>query len=153
AILVAADATDPVATGSALSAVAGAGETAFHHLRGLPDAGPGTLFEVRSHARYNPAAVTQLNVVPGLLGTILTMTLLIFTALSVTRERERGTMEALLAMPIRPLEIMVGKILPYIGIGFIQATIIVAAGTLVFGVPITGSLGLLALLSTLFIAV
>jgi ABC-2 type transport system permease protein len=152
ALLVAADATDPVATGSALTAVAGAGETAFRHLRGLPPSGPGALFEVRSHARYNPAAVTQLNVVPGLLGTILTMTLLIFTALSVTRERERGTMEALLAMPIRPLEIMIGKILPYIGIGFLQATIIVTAGTLVFGVPVMGSLGLLAALSTLFIA-
>jgi len=152
ALLVAADATDPIATGSALSAVSGAARDAFRHLNGLPEAGPGTLFEVVSHARYNPAAVTQLNVVPGLLGTILTMTLLIFTALSVTREQERGTMEALLAMPIRPLEIMIGKILPYIGIGFIQAAIIVAAGTLIFGVPVVGSLGLLALLSTLFIA-
>ncbi len=151
-LLVAADATDPVATGSALQAVQGAAQTAFRHLRGLPDAGPGPLFQVTSHARYNPASVTQLNVVPGLLGTILTMTLLIFTALSVTRERERGTMESLLAMPIRPLEIMLGKILPYVGIGFIQATIIVTAGTLVFGVPVIGSLGLLALLSTLFIA-
>lgn len=151
-LLVAVDATDPVATGSALTAVQGAAEGAFRHLRGLPEAGPGPLFQVANHARYNPAAVTQLNVVPGLLGTILTMTLLIFTALSVTRERERGTMESLLAMPIRPLEIMLGKILPYIGIGFLQAVIIVTAGTLVFGVPVVGSLALLGLLSTLFIA-
>ena len=152
ALLIAADATDPVATGSALQAIQGAAAGAFRHLRGLPPSGPGALFEVVSHARYNPAAVTQLNVVPGLLGTILTMTLLIFTALSVTRERERGTMEALLAMPIRPLEIMVGKILPYIAIGFVQALLIVAAGTLVFGVPVVGSLLLLAAFTTVFIA-
>ena len=83
-------------------------------------------FEIRQHRRYNPAAVTSLNIVPGLLGTILTMTMLIFTALSVTREVERGTMESLLAMPIKPLEIMLGKIAPYIVIGFIQAALIIA---------------------------
>ena len=109
-------------------------------------------FEIRQHRRYNPAAVTSLNIVPGLLGVILTMTMLIFTALSVTREVERGTMESLLAMPIEPLEIMIGKITPYVVIGFIQATLILTFGTLVFEVPITGSVWLLALLSTLFIA-
>jgi ABC-2 type transport system permease protein len=90
--------------------------------------------------------------VPGLVGVILTMTMLIFTALSVTREIERGTMESLLAMPIRPIEIMLGKIVPYIFIGFIQATIIVGLGMLLFGVPVLGSLALLAALGTLFIA-
>ena len=109
-------------------------------------------FEIRTHARYNPAAVTSLNIVPGLVGTILTMTMLIFTALSVTREIERGTMESLLSMPITPLEIMLGKIIPYIIVGFVQATLIIGTGVLLFGVPILGSLTLLAALSTLFIA-
>jgi ABC-2 type transport system permease protein len=108
-------------------------------------------FEIRQHRRYNPAAVTSLNIVPGLLGTILTMTMLIFTALSVTREVERGTMESLLSMPLQPLEIMLGKIAPYIFIGFLQALIILGAGTYFFHVPIVGSLTLLALLTTLFI--
>ena len=89
---------------------------------------------------------------PGLLGTILTLTMLIFTALSVTREIERGTMENLLSMPITPLEIMLGKIAPYVVIGFFQADLIVGAGVVLFGVPIVGNLVLLAALSTLFIA-
>ncbi|MBS7698088.1 MULTISPECIES: ABC transporter permease [unclassified Chelatococcus] len=155
ALLVAADATDPVATGSAIAALNGIVGSALVHERGLPprdEAESGPLFEIRAHARYNPAAVSQLNIVPGLLGIILTMTMLIFTALSVTRERERGTMESLLAMPIRPVEIMLGKILPYVLIGFIQGAIIIGAGALLFGVPILGSLTLLAALTTLFIA-
>ena len=89
---------------------------------------------------------------PGLIGTILTLTMLIFTALSVTREIERGTMESLLSMPITPFEIMLGKIVPYVLIGFLQAALIVGAGVVLFGVPIVGNLTLLALLSTLFIA-
>jgi ABC-2 type transport system permease protein len=96
--------------------------------------------------------VSQLNIVPGLLGVILTLTMLIFTALSVTREIERGTMENLLAMPIRPLEIMLGKITPYIGIGFLQATLIVAAAVVLFGVPVLGDVSDLAVLTTLFVA-
>ena len=150
ALLIAADATDPVAAGTALAALGQVVQTALVHDRVLPD-GPTPLFEIRAHARYNPAAVTSLNIVPGLVGTILTMTMLIFTALSVTREIERGTMESLLAMPISPLEIMVGKIVPYVIVGFIQASLIVAVGVTLFGVPILGSLLLLALLSTLFI--
>ena len=94
---------------------------------------------------------TSLNIVPGLVGTILTMTMLIFTALSVTREIERGTMESLLSMPITPVEIMLGKIVPYILVGFIQAALILSIGILLFGVPLLGSLSLLALLTTLFI--
>jgi ABC-2 type transport system permease protein len=109
-------------------------------------------FEIRTHARYNPAALTQLNIVPGLVGTILTMTMLIFTALSVTREIERGTMESLLSMPITPFEIMLGKIVPYILVGFVQATLIIGIGITLFGVPVVGNLAVLAALSTLFIA-
>jgi ABC-2 type transport system permease protein len=150
ALLVAADATDPVAAGSALSALGQIAQSALKHDRvgGEPAVPP---FEIRAHARYNPAASSRLNIVPGLVGTILTMTMLIFTALSVTREIERGTMENLLSMPITPVEVMLGKILPYVLVGFIQATLIVSIGVLLFGVPIMGSLIMLALLSTLFI--
>jgi ABC-2 type transport system permease protein len=150
ALLVAADATDPVAAGSALSALGPLVQSALQHDRSLPD-GPAPLFEIRTHARYNPAASTALNIVPGLVGTILTMTMLIFTALSVTREIERGTMEALLAMPITPIEIMLGKIVPYVIVGFMQAALIIGAGIGMFGVPVLGNLFVLALLSTLFI--
>jgi ABC-2 type transport system permease protein len=150
ALLVAADATDPVAAGSAMAALTSIVQTALQHDRAIPDSGT-PAFEVRTHARYNPAADTSLNIVPGLVGTILTMTMLIFTALSVTREIERGTMESLLSMPITPVEIMLGKIIPYIMVGFIQAAMIIGIGIGLFGVPLLGSLALLALLSTLFI--
>jgi ABC-2 type transport system permease protein len=147
---VAADATDPVAAGSAMSALGMVVQTALEHdlFTGDP---PSLPFEIRAHARYNPAASSRLNIVPGLVGTILTMTMLIFTALSVTREIERGTMESLLSMPIKPIEVMFGKIVPYVLVGFIQATLIVGIGVLLFGVPVRGSLIMLALLSTLFI--
>ena len=150
ALLVAADATDPVAAGSALSALGVVVQTALAHdlFTGDP---PSLPFEIRTHARYNPAASSRLNIVPGLVGTILTMTMLIFTALSVTREIERGTMESLLSMPITPVEVMLGKIIPYVLVGFIQAILIIGIGVLLFGVPVRGSLILLALLSTLFI--
>jgi ABC-2 type transport system permease protein len=150
AILVAADATDPVAASAAIASLNGILQTAFRYDRAVPDVGT-TPFEIRSHARYNPAGESSLNIVPGLVGTILTMTMLIFTALSVTREIERGTMEALLSMPIRPVEIMLGKIVPYIIVGFVQAALILGVGILAFGVPLLGSLLLLAALSTLFI--
>jgi ABC-2 type transport system permease protein len=150
ALLVAADATDPVAAGSAMSTLGVVAQTALEHdlFTGDPAAPP---FEIRAHARYNPAAASRLNIVPGLVGTILTMTMLILTALSVTREIERGTMESLLSMPIRPIEVMFGKIVPYVLVGFVQATLIVGIGVLLFGVPVRGSLTMLALLSTLFI--
>ena len=150
-LLVAADATDPVAAGSAMSSLGTVVQTALRNDRLIPDSGQ-TPFEIRSHARYNPAASTQLNIVPGLLGTILTMTMLIFTALSVTRESERGTMESLLAVPITPIEIMLGKIAPYVLIGIFQAALIIGAGVLLFAVPIVGDPVLLAVLTTLFIA-
>src|SRR6202048_809171 len=150
ALLVAADATDPVAAGSALSTLGMVVQTALQHdlFTGDP---PSLPFEIRAHARYNPAASSRLNIVPGLVGTILTMTMLIFTALSVTREIERGTMESLLSMPITPVEIMLGKIIPYIMVGFVQASLIISLGIWLFGIPLLGSLLLLAALSTLFI--
>ena len=151
AMLLIADATDPVATGSALSALGQVVQTALVHERGIPISTQ-LPFEIRTHARYNPAGQNQLNIVPGLVGTILTMTMLIFTALSVTREIERGTMENLLAMPITPVEIMLGKIIPYIFVGFVQAFLIISIGVFFFGVPILGNLAALAALSTLFIA-
>ncbi len=150
ALLVAADATDPVAASAALSSLGPLVQTALEHdlFAGDP---PSLPFEIRAHARYNPAASSRLNIVPGLVGTILTMTMLIFTALSVTREIERGTMESLLSMPIKPVEVMFGKIVPYVLVGFIQAALIISIGVLLFGVPVLGSLIMLALMSTLFI--
>ncbi|CAN5271085.1 hypothetical protein BH11PSE4_BH11PSE4_44400 [soil metagenome] len=150
ALLVAADATDPVAAGAALGALGTLMQTALQHDLFVGET-PTLPFEIRAHARYNPAGSSRLNIVPGLVGTILTMTMLIFTALSVTREIERGTMENLLSMPITPVEVMIGKIVPYVLVGFIQATLIIGIGVLLFGVPVQGSLLLLALLSTLFI--
>ena len=151
ALLVAADATDPVAASSALGSLGMIVQTALQHDLYIGDP-PALPFEIRAHARYNPAAESRLNIVPGLVGTILTMTMLIFTALSVTREVERGTMESLLSMPIKPVEVMIGKIVPYILVGFIQAFLIVNIGVFLFGVPVLGNLLLLAALSTLFIA-
>jgi ABC-2 type transport system permease protein len=150
ALLVAADATDPVAAGSALGALGVVLQTALEHDLHTGDP-PSLPFEIRAHARYNPAGSSRLNIVPGLVGTILTMTMLIFTALSVTREIERGTMESLLSMPITPVEVMLGKIVPYVLVGFVQAILIIGIGVLLFGVPVNGSMTLLALLSTLFI--
>src|SRR5690606_32157901 len=108
-------------------------------------------FDIIQHRRYNPAGLSTFNIVPGLLGTILTMTLLIFTALAVTREVERGTMENLLSMPITPLEIMLGKISPYVIIGLIQALIIIGAGYFIFAVPILGDLTSLVVATVMFV--
>ncbi|MBR0826842.1 ABC transporter permease [Bradyrhizobium manausense] len=150
ALLVAADATDPVAASAALGSLGMVVQKALAHDLYIGDP-PEMPFEIRAHARYNPAAVSSLNIVPGLVGTILTMTMLIFTALSVTREVERGTMESLLSMPIKPVEVMFGKIIPYVLVGFIQAFLIISIGVFLFGVPLLGNLFLLAILSTLFI--
>jgi ABC-2 type transport system permease protein len=154
-VLVIADATDPVATGTAVSSLQGLIDTALRReLRG-PDtqltkaAAP---FEIVLQNRYNPEAITQYNIVPGLLGVVLTMTMMMFTALAVTREIERGTMESLLAMPIKPVEIMLGKIAPFVLVGFVQMIIIIGAAHLLFGVPIMGSVWLLVVLATLFAA-
>lgn len=150
ALLVAADATDPIAASAAIGSLGMVVQTALKHDLYIGDP-PEMPFEIRAHARYNPAAASSLNIVPGLVGTILTMTMLIFTALSVTREVERGTMESLLSMPIKPVEVMFGKIIPYVLVGFLQAFLIIGIGIFLFGVPILGNLFLLALLSTLFI--
>ena len=150
ALLVAADATDPIAASSALSSLSVLVQTALAHDLFIGDP-PSLPFEIRAHARYNPAAASRLNIVPGLVGTILTMTMLIFTALSVTREIERGTMESLLSMPIRPVEVMFGKIIPYVMVGFLQAAMILGIGVFLFGVPVFGSMLLLTALTTLFI--
>jgi len=155
ALLVEADATDPSATSNAVAALQRVTATALQHdLTGpwaalAPRPGP---FEIRVHARYNPEGITRYNIVPGLIGVILTMTMVIMTALGVTRERERGTMENLLAMPSRPLEVMVGKIAPYVIIGYVQTGIILVTAQALFGVPILGSMTALSLALVLFIA-
>jgi ABC-2 type transport system permease protein len=154
ALLLIADATDPSATAGAVAAVQNLSARAFSRDLIGPTASlapPDPPYEIRIHRRYNPAGETRLNIVPGLMGTILTLTMLIFTALSVTREIERGTMESLLAMPIRPVEIMLGKIAPYVVVGGVQMTIILVAAYLLFDVPIVGSLSLLIALTLLFI--
>ena len=149
-LLVMADATDPMAAGNALSAVAELPRTALAH-DVAPIAGASPPFDVIVHKRYNPALETSLNIVPGLAGTILTLTMVIFTALAVTREIERGTMESLLAMPIHPVEVMLGKIVPYVLIAAVQMALIIAAAMLLFNVPVEGSMLLLGLLTALFV--
>jgi len=145
-LLVAADASDPSATGNALAAMSQLATQALRHdLAGTasPLAPSATPFELRVQRRYNPEGITQYNIVPGLLGVILTMTMVMMTAFAITRERERGTFENLLATPATPLEVMVGKIAPYIVVGFLQSAIILAAARVVFDVPMQGSLAVL----------
>jgi ABC-2 type transport system permease protein len=154
-VLVEADATDPAATGPAVAAARALATSVLDRdltgtlakLRGRP--GP---VDFQIHAHYNPENITQYNVVPGLMGVVLTMTMVVITALAITRERERGTMENLLATPVRPFEVMVGKILPYIAVGYVQATLILLAARYLFHVPMVGSLPLVYLVSFLFIA-
>lgn len=153
-ILMDADATDPTAIAQASAAVNALNGTAFQRdlpiaLQNLANAAP---FQVMVHARYNPEAITALNVVPGLIGVILSFSTLVITALSMTREREAGTMENLLSMPVRPLEVMMGKITPYVGLGYVQVFLILAVAVAVFGVPVHGSIPLLLAVLGLFIA-
>jgi ABC-2 type transport system permease protein len=154
ALLLEADATDPAATGNAIGAVQQLGTRALRHDLTGPLAAPQAEapFEWRIQRRYNPEGITQYNVVPGLMGVILTMTMIMMTALAVTREVERGTMENLLATPVRPVEVMVGKIVPYILIGGVQVGIILLAARYVFAVPFAGSALLLMLGVLAFIA-
>ena len=140
-ILVEADATDPSATSGAVAALASLPTQALtRDLTGpLAARAPGALpFEVVVHRRYNPEAITAYNIVPGLLGVILSMTLVMMTSLGMARERERGTMESLLSTPVRPLEVMVGKLTPYVLVGLIQATVILVMARLLFDVPMSG---------------
>ena len=155
ALLVEADATDPQSTGNAISALNQLAQSALvHDLTGplAPLAVQPSAFEVRVHALYNPEAVTQFNIVPGLMGVILTMTMVMMTGLAITRERERGTMENLLATPATALEVMTGKIVPYVAIGLVQVSIILLLARVLFGVPMVGSFALLFVAVLLFIA-
>jgi ABC-2 type transport system permease protein len=154
-ILVEADATDPSATGNAIAALNELARSALtHDLKGSAQgaAGGASAINLIIHRRYNPEGITQYNIVPGLMGVILTMTMIMMTGLAMTRERERGTMEHLLAMPVHPLEVMLGKIVPYILVGYIQVTLILLVSTFIFHVPIEGSLILLLVCVLLFVA-
>jgi len=154
ALAVYADATDPAATGQAVAALQQLPATALaHELRGPLAAlrGGDAPFELRIHRRYNPEGLTTYNVVPGLMGVILTMTLVMMTSMAMTRERERGTLENLLATPVRPIEMMTGKILPYVLIGYAQVLIVFVAARLLFAVPMAGSYVLLSAMVLLFI--
>jgi ABC-2 type transport system permease protein len=154
ALLLEADASDPAATSYALSALNSLAANAFDRdLKGpllslRPSPAPA---EVRTHRHYNPDIITQYNVVPGLLGVVLTMTMIIITALAITRERERGTMENLLSTPVRPGEVMIGKLIPYIVVGYIQVSLILLAAWLLFDVPMVGSVPLLLTVMLVFI--
>lgn len=155
-ILIDADATDPMAAANPLAAAGPSIAQALKRdfvgplagLRDRPDA-----VEVVVQRRYNPEGKARLNIVPGLLAVILTMTMVMMTALAVTRERERGTMENLLAMPVRPIEVMIGKIVPYIAIGTVQVTVILIVARVLFDVAVQGSVPLLATGTALFITV
>lgn len=154
-ILIEADATDPTATSGALGAVQGAVQSVtakdltgpLAHLRGTPDA-----FSIQIHKKYNPEGLTRYNIVPGLMGLILSMTTVMMTGLAITRERERGNMENLLSSPVTPLEIMTGKIVPYILIGHVQVAIIIGMAILLFNVPFKGNALALYVAAVLFIA-
>ena len=154
AVLLIADATDPTGTVGAVAGANGAMTRALKRELTGPLAflaqGPAP-FELRIQERYNPAGEARRNIVPGLIGTILTMTMLIYTSISVTKEIERGTMEALLSMPVRPVEIMLGKILPYVAVGAVQMAIVLVVAMAFFRVPIVGSLATLVPLTLLFI--
>ncbi|MGZ8361659.1 MAG: ABC transporter permease [Allosphingosinicella sp.] len=153
-ILVEADATDPTATGSALAALTRLPEEALRHdLTGAAarPANPAQPFEVVVHRRYNPENITAFNIVPGLLGVVLTMTLVMQTAVGVTREQERGTLESLLATPVQPLEVMIGKLAPFVIVGMLQTAIILGLARLLFDVPMTGGWPGLVLGTSLFI--
>ncbi len=154
-LLVEADASDPAATVNAIAALSQISFSSLRRdLRGpLEELSPKLPpVDIRVHRRYNPEGVTAYNIVPGLLGTILTMTMVLMTGLAMTRERERGTFENLLSTPALPIEVMTGKIVPYILIGLIQVGLIVAAALLLFEVPMQGNPLLLFGVVALFIA-
>lgn len=154
-ILVEADATDPAATGNALGSLGSLLNGALaNDLKGSLTtlAGRDGPIDLRVHALYNPEVVTQYNIVPGLMGVILTMTMIMITGLAITRERERGTMENLLSMPTRPSEVLIGKIVPYIVVGYIQVGVILLAAHFLFHVPMEGSILLLLGAVLVFIA-
>jgi len=154
-LLIEADGTDPIAVGTASGVIQNLVETtinkeakgAIAYLQSKPPA-----FELVSHLRYNPLGITQYNIIPGLLGVVLTSSMTMITAIALTREKERGTMENLLSMPVLPLEVIMGKIIPYIAIGYTQVVVILLAAHYIFHIPIAGNVGLLLLLCLPFIA-
>ena len=154
-MLVEADATDPSATGPALTALQQIARSALaKDAKGATgwQAPEPEAIDIRVHRLYNPEGIAQYNVVPGLMGVILTLMMVLMTGLAMTRERERGTMENLLAMPFLPIEVMTGKIVPYVAIGLLQATLILAASRALFHVPFEGSLATLYAVALLFVA-
>ena len=150
-VLVEADATDPMATGGAIAVLNQISPSIFSSevSGGITPTPP--VLDVVVHRRFNPEAETSYNIVPGLLGVILTMTMVLMTGLAVTRERERGTLENLLSTPATPSEVITGKIIPYILIGLVQVTLILCVARFVFHVPMLGSLVLLYAVVVLFI--
>ena len=152
-ILIEADATDPSVASGAISTLGTVAAEALLRERGVlaSEAKPVDRLEVIVHRRYNPEGLSQYNIVPGLLGVILQMTMVMMTSIALTRERERGTMENLLAMPASPLEIMLGKVLPYLVVGAVQVAVILGAAKLLFGVPFVGSLWLLLVAVLIFV--
>jgi ABC-2 type transport system permease protein len=152
-ILMDTDATDPIAIGNATGALSGLGDVLNRDLPPKMRAtAPAPAYQFIVHGRYNPEQLTVLNTVPGLICIVLMFSTLFLTTLSITRERERGTMENLLAMPLRPIEVMLAKVVPYICIGYIQVLLIIAASALVFHLPVRGSLPLLLVALFFFIA-
>ena len=153
-ILLEADATDPVATGSAIAAMSVIAQKVFdrdlkgplsHLQAGQPP------YKLVIHKKFNPEGETKYNIIPGLMGIVLTLTMVIITGVAITRERERGTMENLLSTPVRPIEVITGKIIPYIIIGYLQVTLILLAARYFFHIPMVGSVVLLLLVSLVFI--
>ena len=156
-ILIEADASDPAATGGAIAALSNLPRTALTRdmvgavaQKGQGGQG-GDPFSVVIHRRYNPEAITAYNIVPGLLGVILSMTLVMMTSLGVTREYERGTMESLLATPARPIEVMIGKLAPYVAVGIVQTAVILMLARALFSIPMAGGWTALSLGVVLFI--
>ncbi|MBO0733158.1 MAG: ABC transporter permease [Methylocapsa sp.] len=153
AILIDADASDPIAVANATAALPALSAALDRDLPPIRQAqAPAQAFQIIVHARYNPERLTVLNVVPGLIVIVLIFSTLFVTALSMTRERERGTLENLLAMPVRPIEVMLAKVVPYIAVGYLQVVLILIAATLVFQLPVRGSVLLLLMALGLFIA-
>ena len=153
-LLIQADASDPAASSIALATISELAESALKDdlVGPLASRGNKPAFTAVIHRRYNPEGITQYNIVPGLIAVILTMTMVMVTAMAMPRERQKGTFENLLAMPANPFEVMIGKITPYVVVGYIQATLIIIGARFVFDVPMIGSLTLLAGTTGLFIA-
>lgn len=152
-ILIEADATDPSVASGAISTLSTVASRALLRERGITptEAEANRQLEVVVHRRYNPEGISHYNIVPGLLGVILTMTMVMMTSIALTRERERGTMENLLAMPASPFEIMLGKILPYFVVGAVQVAVVLIASSLLFDIPFVGSMWLLLLAVLIFV--